>query len=289
VTDTQRQLDKLWREQRPFAVDLAYRMLGNIADAEDVVQEAFVRLVAADPDSIDDVRGWLVVVVSRLCLDQLRSARVRTTDEAPIDENTVVPAADPADRMTLDDDIRLALAVVLERLSPAERSVFILHDVFQFPFETAASIVGRTPAACRQLAARARRRLESEVGPGRFVVEWREERMVTERFIAACAGGNLDALMQVLDADVTGDADLGPGYPPVPVLRGRDAVGRRLLGFFGPASGMTLVSQPMHGRPAVVAFKDHRPAAAVFFDIDGGVITKLHAIADPARMSGSPQ
>jgi RNA polymerase sigma-70 factor (ECF subfamily) len=118
------------------------------------------------------------------------------------------------------------------------------------------------------------------------VVEWREERMVTERFIAACAGGDLDALMAVLDTDVTGDADLGPGYPAVPVLVGREAVGRRILGFLGPASGVTLVSQPMRNRPAVVAFKDRLPAAAVWFDIAGGVITKMHAVADPKRMVG---
>src|SRR4051794_40029432 len=145
VTD----LDRVWTEQRPFAVDLAYRMLGNIADAEDVVQEAFVRLLAADVATIDDVRGWLVVAVGRLCLDQLRSARVRRTQPAAAPD--VVPSTpDPADRMTLDDDIRVALAVMLEHLSPAERSVFILHDVFQFSFETVATIVGRSPSACRQ-------------------------------------------------------------------------------------------------------------------------------------------
>src|SRR5947209_1423779 len=165
-------------------------MLGSVTDAEDAVQEGFARLLRADIDSIDDVRGWLVVVVSRLCLDQLRSARVRRTDTTAAPD--VVPSTpDPADRMTLDDDIRLALAVVLEHLSPAERSVFILHDVFQFSFETVGAIVGRSPSACRQLASRARRRLETEVGPGRFVVEQSEQRVVTERFIAACAGGDL--------------------------------------------------------------------------------------------------
>ena len=281
-----RQLDEVWREQRPFAIDLAYRMLGNIADAEDVVQEAFMRLMAADLDSIDDVRGWLVVVVSRLCLDQLRSARVRRTDATAAD--VLEPGSstpDPADRLTLDDDIRMALAVVLEHLSPAERSAFILHDVFQFSFETVAAIVGRTPSACRQLASRARRRLETEVGPGRFVVELGEQRMVTEKFIAACAGGDLEALMSVLDAEVSGDADLGPDYPKLPPLTGREPVARRLLGFFGPSSGTTLVSQPVQGEPGVVAFRDHAVAAAVRFTIRDGVITKMHAVADPKRMS----
>src|SRR5436190_11262760 len=257
-------LDRVWAQQRPFAVDLAYRMLGNIADAEDVVQEAFARLLAADVGTIDDVRGWLVVVVSRLCLDQLRSARVRRTEPAASPD--VIPSTpDPADRMTLDDDIRLALSVVLEQLSPAERSVFILHDVFQFSFETVATIVGRSPSACRQLASRARRRLETEVGPGRFIVEQSEQRMVTERFIAACAVGDLDALMGVLADGVAGDVDLGPDYPAPPPLAGRERVARQLLGFFGPATGTTLVSEPVAGEPGVVAFRKHEVAAAMRF------------------------
>jgi RNA polymerase sigma-70 factor (ECF subfamily) len=285
------QLDETWRAQRPFAIDLAYRMMGNISDAEDVAQEAFMRLLSVDIETIDDVRGWLAVVVSRLCLDQLRSARVKRTDRTPIDREQGAPAgtavdpADPADRTTLDDELRLALAVVLEHLSPAERSVFILHDVFQFPFETAASILGRTPAACRQLASRARRRLDSEVGAGRFVVEEADQRMVTERFIAACAGGDVDALMEVLDAEVTGDADLGPDYPTPPILSGRDLVARRLLGFFGPATGTTLVSQPVRGQPGVLAFRSGRLAGMVWFSIVDGMITRLHAVADPVRMT----
>src|SRR5439155_16179427 len=162
-----------WLEHRAYVVDLAFRMLGNIQDAEDVVQDAFGRLLANDVDCIDDVRGWLVVVVSRLCLDQLRSARVRhASNTASVDDHSDgMPApeiSDPADRETLDDSIRMALLVVLQQLTPAERAVFVLHDLFQFSFDSISDIVGRTPAACRQVASPARRRIESATGPSRF-------------------------------------------------------------------------------------------------------------------------
>ncbi|HSS10873.1 MAG TPA: sigma-70 family RNA polymerase sigma factor, partial [Acidimicrobiales bacterium] len=137
------EIDDVWRQHRPYLTDLAFRMLGSIYDAEDVVQEAFTRLLSVDLDQIDEVRGWLVVVVSRLCLDQLRSAKTRREASAgSLDDQGSVPSsapwADPADRVTLDDSVRIALLVVLEHLSPAERAVFVLHDVFQFSFESVA-------------------------------------------------------------------------------------------------------------------------------------------------------
>src|SRR5437870_4941984 len=133
-------IDDIWRQHRPYVVDLAFRMLGNIHDAEDAVQEAFTRLLAADLEEIQDIRGWLIVVVSRLCLDQLRSGKTRRESNVSwLDERSSPPslpsAADPADRVTLDDSVRMALLVVLEQLSPAERAVFVLHDVFQFSFD----------------------------------------------------------------------------------------------------------------------------------------------------------
>jgi RNA polymerase sigma-70 factor (ECF subfamily) len=187
------EINTIWSEHRPYLVDLAFRMLGRIDDAEDVVQDAFARLLRADLDAIEDVRGWLVVVVSRLCLDYLRSAHHRreaNTDEIEARSSASVVAGtssggDPADRITLEDNIRLALFVVLEQLSPAERAVFVLHDIFQFTFDDVASIVGRTPAACRQIASRARRRIENETGPARFQAETGEHHLVAQRFIAA--------------------------------------------------------------------------------------------------------
>ena len=174
--------------------------------------------MARDIDSIEDIRGWLVVVVSRLCLDQLRSARVRhevrhNDFDDELQSMSAPPAAiDPADRVTLDDSIRMALLVVLQQLAPAERAVFVLHDLFRFSFDAIATIVGRTPAACRQLASRARKHIEAESGPSRFQPDAAEQHMVARKFIAACAGGNLDALLELLDPDVVGDVDLGIRY-----------------------------------------------------------------------------
>jgi RNA polymerase sigma-70 factor (ECF subfamily) len=172
-------LAAIWDEHRRYVLDVAYRMLGSITDAEDVVQETFARLLAADLDTIEDVRGWLVVVATRLCLDQLRSARAkRESYVGPwLPEPVIEPAdasIDPADRITLDDSVRMAMLVVLERLTPAERAAFVLHDVFRFSFDDVARIVGRTTEASRQLASRARKRIEEETGPARFEVD-REE------------------------------------------------------------------------------------------------------------------
>ena len=157
------QVVQAWNEHRPYLVDLAFRMLGDIGAAEDVVQDAFSRLLRVRPGEIADERGWLIVVTSRLCLDQIRSARARRErphDAGEIEFVTGVPAAvarqepgDPADRVTLDDYVRLALLVVMERLSPAERVVFVLHDIFQVPFASIAQSVGRPEASCRHDAA----------------------------------------------------------------------------------------------------------------------------------------
>jgi RNA polymerase sigma-70 factor (ECF subfamily) len=280
----------LWREHRSYLVDLAFRMLGNIQDAEDAVQEAFTRLLKVDVDELDDVRGWLVVVVSRICLDVLRSARTRHEAAVGAIDDTRSAAStatgpDPADRVSLDDSVRIALLVVLNRLTPPERAAFVLHDVFQFPFESVAEIVGRSPAACRQLASRARRRIESETDPGRFVPHRSEHDELARRFIAACSGGDVAALAQLLDPDVVGDVDLGPDLPPRAPLHGRDVVIRNLLGFFGPRSGAVLVSQPINGEPGVLAFRDGQLLGIVVCHLrEDGLIADIHALADPVKL-----
>jgi len=283
------QFEELWRRHRPFLVDLAFRMLGNIGDAEDVVQEAYTRLFRIDAGEIDDVRGWLVVVVSRRCLDILRSAWVRHDGRGadPHIEESPDPGGttDPADRITLDDNIRLALLVVVEKLSPAERAVFVLHDVFRYPFPEIAEMLGRSVGSCRQLASRARRRIDGG-GPGgraRFQAEPAEQRRVAERFIAACAGGDLAALLILLDADVAGQADLGPGLGKAPIQVGRDRVAANLLRFFGD-DGVTLVSQPMNGCPGILAFRDGALWALVVLEIEDGVINDIHATLNPLTL-----
>jgi RNA polymerase sigma-70 factor (ECF subfamily) len=284
-------LAEAWREHRPYVLDLAFRMLGSISDAEDIVQEAFIRLLRARTDEIEDLRGWLIVVVSRLCLDQLRSARSRREQVADslVTETWIESAdrlPDPADRVTLDDSVRMALLVVLERLTPAERAAFVLHDVFQFSFDTVGSILGRSPAACRQLASRARRHVQSETGPPRFDVDPAEQRRVAERFIAACASGDLESIMSVLDTNVVGDVDLGaPGQTATRRLEGRRPVGRGIMGRFGPASGVTLVSQAVNGEPGVLAFHDRVLVGILVLRDRDGLIEHIHAIADPRKLA----
>jgi RNA polymerase sigma-70 factor (ECF subfamily) len=287
------EIDDIWRQHRPYLIDLAFRMLGSIHDAEDVVQEAFTRLLRVDLNEIEEVRGWLIVVVSRLCLDHLRSARSRheTNVGSLPDQRAATPATppgawtDPADRVTLDDSVRLALLVVLQQLTPAERAVFVLHDVFQFSFDAVAAIVGRTPAACRQIASRARRRIEDETGPARFQAGADEQHQIAQGFIAACAGGDLESLMRLLDPSVVGDVDLGPGAPALRPLRGSDRVSRGLLSFFGPQTSTTLVSQPINGNPGVLAFRDRTLVGVLSFKARTGRIYDIHAIADPQQLA----
>jgi len=285
-----RELLEVWSEHRVYLVDLAFRMLGNIQDAEDVVQEAFSRLLGRDLATIDDPRGWLIVVVSRICLDQLRSARHRReTETLPAEAGQTVATAplvaDPADRVTLDESIRMALLVVLQQLTPAERAVFVLHDVFQFSFEAVGSIVERTPAACRQIASRARRRIEAETGPNRFEPDLAEQQRVAQRFIAVCAGGNLDALIELLDPNAIGNVDLGTGARAGGPLRGRTVIAPNLLRFFGPNARVTLVSQPINGNPGVLAFRDHELVGILQLKTHEGLIHDLHAIADPLKLA----
>ena len=277
-----------FREHRPYLVDLAFRMLGDIGAAEDAVQDAFTRLLAADIGDIEDARGWLIVVTSRLCLDRIRSARARRErprDAAEI-EFVAPPAqgrlADPADRVTLDDSVSLALLVLLQRLSPAERVVFVLHDVFGMPFPTVAETMGRAAPACRQLAKRARQKIAEGRSGARFDVAAAEHRAVTERFIAACAGGDLDGLLAVLAPDAWGDIDLGPDGPARDVVHGAAQIARNLLKFWGPA---TLVSQPVAGQPALLAFRHRDLAGVLVLGMRGELIESVHVIADPRKLA----
>jgi RNA polymerase sigma-70 factor (ECF subfamily) len=286
-SDRPRTIDEVVSDERPSLVDLAFRMLGDIHEAEDVVQEAFSRLVNVGIGAIGDARGWLIVVVTRICLDVLRSARSRRETRVPAVDDVGLPTGpvgDPADRITLDDSVRFALLVVLERLTPPERAVFVLHDVFQFPFDTIAPIVGRTPTACRQLASRARRRIENDTEPARFELRADEHHRVAQQFIEACAGGDLGTLLHLLDRDVVGDVDLGPTLTRAP-LRGRDVVARSLLVFFGPAVGRTIVSQPVNGRPGALVFEDRALVGILVFEIRDDTICDIHAIADRSKLA----
>ena len=281
-------ISQAYREHRPYLVDLAFRMLGDIGAAEDVVQDAFARLLRTGPGKIDDERGWLIVVTSRLCLDQIRSARLRRERaHDPGQIEAAAPAvqpelADPADRVSFDDSVHLALLVVLQRLTPAERVAFVLHDIFRMPFETVAQTVGRTAAACRQLATRARGKIAD--GGARFDVTPADHRLVTEKFIAASANGDLGGLLEVLALDAWGDVDYGPAAArPHVVVRGAERVARHLLHFWGPDA--TLVSYPVSGQPAVLGFYGRELSGVLVFTMRGEAIQAVHVIADPAKLS----
>lgn len=277
------QLSGLVAAHRPYLVNLAYQMLGDIGDAEDVAQEALLRLAAVELAGIDDVRGWLTVVTSRLCLDQLRSARHRRVrpSEATVLEAGADPhratVIDPADRVTLDDQVRAALLEVLGRLSAAERVSFVLHDVFGLPFDEIAQTVGRPAGTCRQLARRARLKVHTDAPP-RAVTEAEHQR-VTEKFIAACAGGDLRALMDVLAPDVWGSGTiLAEPAPPAQVNYGAHDVAANLLRYLG---GATVTSGPI-GQPVVLGFARRRLFAVIVLTIRDGLITKIEATADPS-------
>jgi RNA polymerase sigma-70 factor (ECF subfamily) len=271
-------VEAAWRSHRPYLVNLAYQMLGDIGEAEDVAQEAFLRLSRAS--EVDDVRAWLTVVAGRLCLDQMRSARARHEqfDESGALDVAVSRQADPADRVTLDDEVRSALLEVLRRLSPGERVAFVLHDVFGMPFEEVAETVGRPVGTCRQLARRARAKFADSAGsrPRPSDVTDVEHRIVTEKFITACANGDLAALTAVLDPTVWGVATFVGGAPPQ-INHGRDAVAPNLLRFLG--HGLTLVTGP---EGEVLGFAGRTLAVAIALTVRGDRVIKIEATVDPS-------
>lgn len=286
------QVSEAWRNHRPYLVNLAYQMLGDVGEAEDVVQEAFLRLARSAPAEIAEVRGWLTVVTGRLCLDQARSARARR--EHPGDAATLEatpplnqsPYPDPADRITLDDEVRDALLLVMRRLSPGERVAFVLHDVFQMPFETIAQTVGRPVGTCRQLARRARAKIAA-AGPPITEVTDVEHQLVSEKFITACANGDISGLTAVLDPSVWGVGTLiADPAPPPQINHGPHDVATNLLLYLGP--GVTLVSGPV-GQPVLLGFANRRLFAVIVLTVHEGRVMKIQATADPsARFGGAP-
>jgi RNA polymerase sigma-70 factor, ECF subfamily len=284
------QFNDAWAQHRNYLLNIAYRLVGSFSEAEDLVQEAYARLLRTDSSALEEVRGWLVVVVTRLCLDHLRSARVRRERSTGpwLPEPLVLPGgtgADPADVVTLDESVRMALLIVLERLTPAERAVFVLHDVFQFSFEEIGQIVDRTPAACRQLGSRARRRIRAGSAEPRTDVEVAELRRVAERFIAACATGNVHALLEVLDPDVVGWADLRDTQPalPQPTIGARD-VAEGALRLFGVRSAARLTLAEVNGETGIVVAVRTRPIAVIVLTVRDELITAIYAIVDPSKL-----
>jgi RNA polymerase sigma factor (sigma-70 family) len=272
-------------EHRAHLRAVAYRMLGSVSEAEDAVQDTWLRLSRADPGRIDNLGGWLTTVTARVCLNKLRSRRSR--GEEPLDIHVPDPIVnradgiDPEDEALLADSVGLALLVVLDTLAPAERLAFVLHDMFAVPFEEVAAIVGRSPDAARQLASRARRRVEGAAPvPDADLTRQRE---VVDAFFAASREGDFDALVAVLDPDVVLRSDGGVARPDATLLvRGAREVAaraltfRRLSPFVRPAF--------VNGAAGVVVASRGRPFSVMAFTVAGGKIVEIDAVTDPDRL-----
>jgi RNA polymerase sigma-70 factor (ECF subfamily) len=264
---------------------VAYRMLGSLSEADDAVQEGWLRLSRSDAGGVENLGGWLTTVVGRVCLDMLRSRTSRGEESLEVHvPDPIVSSSegiDPEHEALLADSVGLALLVVLETLAPAERLAFVLHDMFSVPFDEIAPMVGRTPAAARQLASRARRRVQgTAAAPDADLTRQRE---VVDAFLAASRGGDFDALLAVLDPDVVLRADTGAGLVGVSqVLRGSRAVAGQALAFqrFSGFARPALVN----GAAGVVTALDGQPLAVMGFSIMRGRIVEIDILADPERL-----
>ncbi len=263
---------------------VAYRMLGSLSEADDAVQEAWIRLDRSDTSSVENLDGWLTTVVARVCLDMLRSRKARR--EEPLEAHVPDPIVTrdtglgPEDETLLADSVGLALLVVLEMLAPPERLAFVLHDMFAVPFDEIARILGRSGDAARQLASRARRRLQgATTAPDTDPARGRE---VVDAFFAAARGGDFDALVSLLDPDVVLVADAGAGSPASAVVRGAAAVAGRALMFARPEA--RIAAALVNGAAGVVVTVNGRPLSVMGFTVAGGRIVEIDAIADPDRL-----
>jgi RNA polymerase sigma-70 factor (ECF subfamily) len=291
------ELDVIMSERRQL-INLAYRLLGSLTEAEDVVQETYARWYATPEGqraAVESPGAWLTTVASRICLDLLRSARARR--EAYVGEWIPEPVpdragwihgwsggdgADPADRATLDESISMAFLVVLEEMTPAQRVAFVLHDVFRFSFAEVAEIVGRTPAACRQLATAARRRVRESRGAAAPDVRRAE---VVRDFKAAWEAKDLDALIGLLDPDVTATGDGGGVVRAVlaPVTGGEE-VARRVVGLVALVPGLTLAERTVNGGPGLVIQQGSTTVAVVAIEVVDGRIKHIWAVRNPEKL-----
>ncbi len=265
---------------------VAYRMLGSLAEADDAVQEAWLRLNQAGASGIDNLSGWLTTVVARVCLNVLRSRSTRREElvgvHMPDPVISRTDGASPEDEVLLADSVGLALQVVLETLAPAERLAFVLHDMFGLPFDQIAPLVGRPPAAARQLASRARRRVRgAELRASDSDIA--RQRKVVDAFFAAAHRGDFDALVAVLDPDVVLRSDWGTARPDASVVvHGAPAVAGQTLMVAQPSA----LKRPalVNGAAGVVVTADGQPIAVMGFTVSRGKITEIDVMGDPERL-----
>ncbi|WP_418957112.1 RNA polymerase sigma factor SigJ [Streptomyces tritici] len=284
--------------ERRRLINLAYRMLGSLAEAEDVVQETYARWYAMSPEQREGIAspgGWLTRVAGRICLDQLRSARARRERYVgawlpePLPGRTAWPepsgddgTADPADRITLDESVGMAFLVVLESMTPAERVAFVLHDVFRYSFAEVADVVGRSPAACRQLASSARRRIDASRAPA-LPTAARQARAVRD-FKAAWEARDINALLGVLDPDAVAVGD-GGGLVTATLhpLEGAETVARFFTERPRPA-GLELRECTVNGQPGLAAHLDGAVLSVYAFDVADGRIRRIWAVLNPEKL-----
>jgi RNA polymerase sigma factor (sigma-70 family) len=289
--------------ERRQLINLTYRLLGSLAEAEDAVQETYARWYALTPAQQDEITSpgaWLTTVASRICLTQLGSARARRETYVgewipePLPEPGEWPggsggaAADPADRVTLDESVSMAFLVVLDAMTPAERVAFVLHDVFAYPFAEVAAIVGRTPAACRQLASSARRRVRAARAPvsGASPATTAAQAGVVRAFRSAWEAKDIDALIALLDPDATATAD-GGGLA-VTFLRpihGREQIARAWIEIANRRTpGLTFTERTVSGQPGLVAEDDGVTVSVFAFHVTAGRITHIWVMRNPEKL-----
>ncbi|RZS37485.1 RNA polymerase sigma-70 factor (ECF subfamily) [Herbihabitans rhizosphaerae] len=273
-------LAERFQEHRDHLRAVAYRMLGSLTEADDAVQEAWLRLARVDTGEIANMGGWLTTVISRVCLDMLRSRKSRR--EEPLDTHVpdpTVTSADPAEQAEIVDSVGLALLVVLEMLSPAERLAFVLHDMFGLPFGEIAPIVGRSPAAAAQMASRARRRVRGAAVPD---ADLPAQRAVVDAFTAAARAGDFEALVAVLDPDIVLRADMGAG--PSRLVRGAKTVAGQAL-LFTQTGAPTAHPVLINGVAGLLTIVDGQPFAVFSPVVRGGRIIEINILADPERLA----
>jgi RNA polymerase sigma factor (sigma-70 family) len=284
-------LTERFEENRPRLRGVAYRMLGSLSEAEDAVQEAWLRLNRTDAATLDNLGGWLTTVVSRVCLDMLRSRKSRR--EEPLDVQvtaaSVVPgeAGDPEAEAVLADSIGLALLVVLDTLTPAERLAFVLHDLFAMPFDEIGSIVGRSPAAAKQLASRGRRRVRGSPAPSN--ADRARQREMVEAFLRAARAGDVDGLLAVLDPDavVRIDAAARIDAPPAEVGKAREVRGAStwVRQFIALSRGLRFVEPALiNGSAGLILAPRGKLSRVLIFSFANARVTRVEVIADPARL-----
>jgi RNA polymerase sigma factor (sigma-70 family) len=262
---------------------VAYRMLSSASEAEDAVQEAWLRLNRSDTGAVANLGGWLTTVVARVCLDLLRARRARREDYVGtwLPEPIVVAENGPEDEAVLADSVGLALLVVLDTLAPAERLAFVLHDMFAVPFDEIAVILDRSEAAARQLASRARRRVQGATP--RSDPDLREQRRVVDAFLAAARGGDFEALLKVLDPDVAFRVDTGRDADRMPRFGAEDVA----RGILDRAAAFARHARPaiVNGNAGVIVVPGTKPIAVVGFVVERGRIVEIDVIANPAKLA----